>query len=96
MCFKPMFILCSGLKHRANGGFHAEAVLTQSHGCADIKAHRRRSLSQTHRIARSVCAYIIESVMFDRVSGKERMFADGWHSTESPSVDQCIPTFMSH
>lgn len=34
---KPMFILCLGLECRANRGFYAEAVLTPSHGCADIK-----------------------------------------------------------
>lgn len=53
------------------------------------RARSRRSLSQTHLIARSVCAYAVESALFDRVSAVEKMFADRWHNTDCPSVDQC-------
>lgn len=66
--FKPVFILCVGLKRRADRGFHAEAVLAQSHGCADIKELTAEEVYRRH----SVCAYAIDRALFDGVSSKKR------------------------
>lgn len=77
----------------AAGGFHAE---TSSSRCPmDVLILKSsQSIEVYHRHTGLPCH--LESALFNRVSGMGRMPVDGWHSADSPSVDQCILTFTSH
>lgn len=95
---KPMFIfIMFGLQAQCWQGVSCGSCPhTVAWMCLYNRVHSKRSLSQIHRIARSVSGYVIDSALFDRVSEVEKIFADGWHSTACLSVDQCLPTLTLH